>query len=128
MSSLFEQSLGPSPKIHITSGPLPSHFAASQAPTKRLPWRAIRDVDIVHSTTAVLPDELYQVIWQDVENGMADLQYAKVSMKVEELLSGAFFNDHVKRGKSLQPRRPTIRLILERVVANLPIRQCIDAF
>ncbi len=91
---------GPSPKVNISSGPLPAYISASQAPTKKSPWRTIREVDYVKRATATLPEELYHIIWRDVEASMSRLNYAKVIMKLEDMLQGDFFNEYIKRGKA----------------------------
>lgn len=48
----------------------------------------------------MLPDELYSLIWQTVENELPRMRYAKVIMKLEEILQGEFFNEYIKRGMS----------------------------
>ena len=98
MSSLFNDRSSPA-KINLNLGSLPAYIS-TQAPTKRLPWRTIRESDCIHSTTAMLPDELYSLIWQTVENELPRMRYAKVIMKLEEILQGEFFNEYIKRGMS----------------------------
>jgi hypothetical protein len=73
---------------------------ASQAPTKKSPWRTIREVEYVQRATATLPEELYDIIWRDVDASTGGLNYAKVIMKLEHILRGDFFNEYIKRGKS----------------------------
>ncbi|KIX04683.1 uncharacterized protein Z518_05553 [Rhinocladiella mackenziei CBS 650.93] len=101
MPSLFSPPSSPSPKINIASGPLPSYLSASQAPTKNSPWRTIRNVGFVQSATTILPDELYQIIWANVDAAMTKTRYAKVIMRLDELLQGDFFTEYIKRGDIL---------------------------
>lgn len=87
-------------KIHLTSGGLPSYLSPTQAPTKKSPWKTIRDVGFIRAATAILPEEVYQAIWQGVESSMTKVVYATVILKLEDLLQGDFFTDYVKRGKT----------------------------
>jgi ribonuclease P/MRP protein subunit RPP40 len=87
-------------KINLNLGNLPTHISSTQAPTKRLPWRTIRASDCIHSATVMLPDELYGLIWGAVESSMPKIRYAKVILKLEQLLQGEFFNEYIKRGMS----------------------------
>jgi ribonuclease P/MRP protein subunit RPP40 len=57
-------------------------------------------VEYVQRATATLPEELYDIIWLDVDASMGGLDYAKVIMKLEDILQGDFFNEYIKRGKS----------------------------
>lgn len=97
MSSLFNDRSSPG-KINLNLGSLPTYVSSTQAPTKRFPWRIIRDSDCIHSVTVMLPDEIYGLIWQAVESEIPKIRYAKVIMKLEELLQGEFFNMYIKRG------------------------------
>ncbi|KAL2430812.1 hypothetical protein ABEF95_013579 [Exophiala dermatitidis] len=112
------QSGAPSPKIHFTTGSLPSYVSAdpAQAPTKKSPWKQVRDVGFVGSVTVVVPGEMYRGIFRD-ESGEGEgempatgteigvpklrLRYAKVIMKLEDVVSGDFFTEYVKRGNIL---------------------------
>jgi ribonuclease P/MRP protein subunit RPP40 len=55
----------------------------------------------VQTTRVVLPDELYQIIGQNVVGPQTE--YAKVVMKLEDLLEGDFFTEYIKRGRSASP-------------------------
>lgn len=99
MPSFLPKQPSPSPIFNITAGQLPAYVSASQAPTKKSPWRIIRDVEYNHSATAILPEELCRLIWQDVECAMMKVRYAKVIMKLEELLHGEFFTEYIKKGE-----------------------------
>ncbi|EHY56108.1 hypothetical protein ABEF92_004807 [Exophiala dermatitidis] len=98
----------PSPKIHFSTGSLPSYVSAdpAQAPTKKAPWKQVRDVGFVRSVTVVVPGEMYRAIFPRDESGEIGvsklrLRYAKVIMKLEDVLSGDFFTEYVKRGNIL---------------------------
>ena len=98
MSTLFPAVSGPVPKVNVCAGQLPGYVAASQAPTKRTPWRTIRQVTYGYSVTVILPDTLHRVIWDGVEADLSRPQYAKVIMKLEDVLRGEFFTEYIKKG------------------------------
>lgn len=101
MPGLFPLPSLPAAKVNVTTGPLPAYVSAGQAPTKKSPWRTIRDVAFSHSATLILPDELYQIIWNSIEASVPKLRYAKVMMKLEEVLQREFFTEYIKKGESL---------------------------
>ncbi len=98
MSTLFPAPSGPVPKVIISAGQLPGYVAASHAPTKRAPWRTIHEVTYVNSVTVMLPVDLHRVIWNGVEKDVPRPKYAKVIMKLEDLLRGDFFTKYIKKG------------------------------
>ena len=98
MSTLFPATSGLTPKVIIGAGQLPGYVAALQAPTKRPPWRTIRQVSYVDSVTVILPDDLYRTVWDGVETEMSRPKYAKVIMKLEDVLKGDFFTKYIKKG------------------------------
>ena len=100
MPSLFPTLSYPPPKFNITSGLLPPYVASSHAPTTKSPWRIIRDAAFIHSATVVLPDELYSLIWDKIQPEVMKTTYAKVIIKLEDILDGEFFTEYIKRGES----------------------------
>jgi hypothetical protein len=89
----------PESKIFTTLGELPGYIDRSQPPTKRQPWRAISDVGFVRNVELVLPEELYEVMWRRAEENLTPITYAKVIMKLEDVLNGDFFTEYIKKGK-----------------------------
>jgi ribonucleases P/MRP protein subunit RPP40 len=102
MSSLFPSSSAPAPKVKISTGDLPGYVLPSQAPTKKQPWRAIREAGPVQSVTVALPDDLHYLIWAGSEKAVGQQKYAKVIVKLQDLLSGDFFTEYVKKGRLIQ--------------------------
>lgn len=98
---LGEKNGRPESKIFTTLGTLPGYIDRNQPPTKKLPWRAINDVSFVKSVEMVLPEELYEMIWTKVEQDLKPVKYARVIMKLEDLLDGAFFTEYIKKGKPM---------------------------
>ncbi len=95
----FDTSVRPEPKTHIHVGQLPDYIDSKQQPTKKSPWKAINDVPFVQSVNMILPEELYNVIWDKLETDSRKVRYAKVLMKLEDILNGEFFNEHIKKGR-----------------------------
>ena len=46
-----------------------------------------------------MPDELYSLVWDRINGEMKKARYAKVIMKLEDVLTGDFFTDYVKKGR-----------------------------
>ena len=46
----------------------------------------------------VLPQELYSVVWKDIEAKISNIQYSRVIMSLSEILEGSFFNEYIKIG------------------------------
>lgn len=46
----------------------------------------------------MLPEELYGLIWQDVNSKISLLKYARVIMSLSEIIDGDFFNKYIKTG------------------------------
>jgi ribonucleases P/MRP protein subunit RPP40 len=85
-------------KTHVAVGQLPAHIDPKQPPTKKNPWRTINDAPFLKSVGLVLPEELYNVIWHKIEDEMKNASYAKVILKLQEVLDGAFFTEYIKKG------------------------------
>ncbi|OAP54467.1 hypothetical protein AYL99_11568 [Fonsecaea erecta] len=101
MSPLLPKAPSSASKINITSGQLPPYVTASQAPTKKSPWRTIRGLDYNQYAAVIMPEELYHLIWKKVEANIMPMKYSKVIMKLEDVLNGEFFTAYVKRGNIL---------------------------
>lgn len=48
----------------------------------------------------VLPEELYDLIWDKIEDESKKASYAKVILKLQDIISGTFFTEYVKKGRS----------------------------
>lgn len=89
----------PDPKFFTTFGTLPSYIDPCQPPTKKQPWKAIHGIGFVKSVEMILPNELYETIWKKVEADLKPVRYARVIMKLEDVLDGEFFTEYIKKGK-----------------------------
>lgn len=87
------------PKMHVSQGSLPPYIDAAQPPTKRSPWCQIQKLSFIHTLTMVMPDEMYEIIWNALDVEVKKIKYAKVIMKLQEVLEGDFFTEYIKKGK-----------------------------
>lgn len=81
----------------FTSGTLPSFIDPKQPPVKKQPFAAVRAQKAVSSLSLVLPEELAALVEQEVN--ARRWRYAKVIMKLGDLLEGDLFTEGVKKGK-----------------------------
>lgn len=86
------------PKLNVFLGSLLGYVSSAQAPTKKAPWRTIREVGFCSSVSVALSDEAHQALWNGVQASVSIPQYAKVIMKLENVLSGDFFTEYIKKG------------------------------
>lgn len=47
----------------------------------------------------MLPEELYQIVWQKIEETIEEVKWARVIMKLGEVLEEEFLDWYVKTGK-----------------------------
>jgi len=89
------------PKTQVRVAQLPAYIDPKQPPTKKTPWRTINEVPFLQSVSLVLPQELYDVIWDKIEDKSKKAGYAKVIMKLQDVLDGAFFTEYIKKGETI---------------------------
>ena len=46
----------------------------------------------------ILPQELYDIVWENIETKISSISYSRVIMCLSELLEGDFFNQYIKTG------------------------------
>jgi len=92
-------------KCQITSSALPTFVDPYQPPQKPAPFNALRALKWCHTIDVLLPAELRDIIQQtearELELSRLEKQndrYAKVIMKLGEVLEGDFFSEYVKKG------------------------------
>jgi ribonuclease P/MRP protein subunit RPP40 len=51
----------------------------------------------------ILPEELYEIIKNEILKERARPTYSRVIMPLEALLEGEFFNEYIKKGMGLSP-------------------------
>ncbi|OJD25127.1 hypothetical protein ACJ73_03507 [Blastomyces percursus] len=88
-------------KCYTTIGKLPPFVDPQQPPIKKSPFSSISKHSFVHSTTLILPEEIYDSVWDSISNRIQTHQYAKVIMPLSTLLEHDFFNPYIKIGDIL---------------------------
>ena len=98
-------------KCQTTVTHLPSYPDASQPPQKRKPFDALWALNWCHTVDILLPAELRDVIAlteaRQIELGRLKAsvdRYAKVIMKLGDVLDGSFFNEYIKKGECMLVR------------------------
>lgn len=66
---------------------------------------------MLRSVNMILPEELYDIIWDKIEDERKNARYAKVIMKLQDLLEGAFFTEYIKKG-DLLPQQSAYRVLV----------------
>ena len=112
---------GSASKVIVTRGQLPKTINSRQPPHVKKPFSVILDQHWSHmvrcSTSQdseipricisyaysykieiILPDELFNAAWKDVESHVRKLEFSKVFMPLLALLEGDFFNVYIKSG------------------------------
>ena len=106
----------PSSKCYVTHGSLPTHVDPRQPPTRKKPFSTILDHTFVHKVFSfvvhcatgiadlyskldlILPEEVFQIIWDELASKVESIRYAKVFLPLSALLEGDFFNIYIKSG------------------------------
>jgi hypothetical protein len=58
----------------------------------------VREVACCDTVRVALPEDLYHIIWDSVMANCPRPKYARVIMKLEQILSGDFFTKYIKKG------------------------------
>ncbi|KAF2706656.1 hypothetical protein K504DRAFT_437416 [Pleomassaria siparia CBS 279.74] len=108
----IHQDEGPDPKSYFTHSLLPSYIDPQNVSTKKKPFSLFNAQHFSHTLDVILPEEIYEIIRAQLEDesGVARSQYARVHMKLGELLQGDFFTEYIKKGNimMLSEGRPLI--------------------
>jgi ribonuclease P/MRP protein subunit RPP40 len=92
-------------KCQVSRGVLPKYIDLAQPPRKHKPFDALWALRWCHTVDILLPAELRDTIHKaegrQIELGRIrelNQKYAKVIMKLGEVLEGDFFTEYVKKG------------------------------
>ncbi|KAF2745548.1 hypothetical protein M011DRAFT_469600 [Sporormia fimetaria CBS 119925] len=92
----------PPPKVQFTHSLLPSYIDPQNVTTKKKPFSIFNANPFSHTLELILPEEVYELVRARLETANDDAiprpQYARVYMKLEDLLCGEFFIQYVKMG------------------------------
>ena len=117
-------------KMSVSNGALPAYIETQQPPSRKKPFSTILNQSFTHAVSEkmrlmgsiwlrwlpqvelLLPEELYDLIWQDVSSKTSSLEYSRVIMSLSEILDGDFFNKYIKAGTIHSPYEGCHWLIL----------------
>ncbi|PSN72802.1 hypothetical protein BS50DRAFT_568403 [Corynespora cassiicola Philippines] len=99
-------------KFYFTHSLLPGYIDPQNVSTKKKPFSTFNGQRFSHTLDLILPEEIYELVHAqlEAEDGVARGQYARVYMKLGELLDGEFFTEYIKKGNiiMLSEGRPLI--------------------
>lgn len=127
MAFTFSRRDAPAAKCDVSLGCLPQYIDPKQLPSKKKPFATILNQPFTHTVRSscmqryqilnlsdqvelLLPEELYDLIWKELEARLANIRYSHVVMSLSDLLEADFFNIYIKTG---------IFLILSSITPNL---------
>ncbi|KAF6220904.1 hypothetical protein HO133_002584 [Letharia lupina] len=97
----FLESKTSASKAYVSHGNLPPFVDPEQPPSTKKPFSTILGQPFTHTVQLILPQELYDVVWKEVEAKISNIQYSRVIMPLSGLLEGDFFNRYIKIGNIL---------------------------
>jgi ribonuclease P/MRP protein subunit RPP40 len=87
----------PNTKIYFTHSILPLYVDPQNVSTKKQPFATFNKQKFSHTLDLILPEDIYELVQQKLfafENG----QYARVHMKLSEIIEAEFLNGYIKQG------------------------------
>ncbi|KAK3725058.1 hypothetical protein LTR37_000568 [Vermiconidia calcicola] len=97
----LEKNDGLRPKCFFASSVLPSFVNHEQIPNKKKPFSTISGQAFSHTLDVVLPRAAASSLQEHFGAEGGTLQYARVHMKLSEVIEGDFFNQYIKIGRGL---------------------------
>ncbi|KAH0206612.1 hypothetical protein KCU99_g1078, partial [Aureobasidium melanogenum] len=92
----------PTPKCYFSTTTLPSYNDISELPTKKTPFNLLHSLPYYHTATLVSPSSSPVKITTTATQS----KYARLRMPLLSLLTGDFFNKHIKTGNVLMLSAP----------------------
>ncbi|TKA41653.1 hypothetical protein B0A54_06541 [Friedmanniomyces endolithicus] len=101
---------GPKPRCYFTHAVLSNFIDYDLPPTKKRPFTTIAAQTTSHTVDILLPKSSLPKFQEGLGNGKGTFQYARVHMKLSDIIEGDFFNHYVKAGNivMLSQGRPGI--------------------
>lgn len=131
-------------KCYLSRGALPQFIDPKQLPSSKRPFSTFLNQHFTHTVTIItcahswdqankllevdliLPEELYNLIWEDAQSSLANIRYSRVIMTLSDLLERDFFNVYIKTGTTIM--LPTSRVtVFLTTPLDLICRQYINA-
>jgi ribonuclease P/MRP protein subunit RPP40 len=97
MLDIHRTDLNPDTKIYFTHSILPSYIDPQNVSTKKHPFATFNKQHFSHTLDMILPEEMYELVQQKLDT-YSNGQYARVHMKLGEVLESAFLQTYIKTG------------------------------
>lgn len=100
----------PNTKIYFTHSLLPSYIDPQNVSTKKQPFTTFNAQPFTHTLSLLLPSELYPLIASKLEHTFLTRKYARVHLKLSDILASDFLTTYLKQGRisMLSEGRPLI--------------------
>jgi ribonuclease P/MRP protein subunit RPP40 len=112
MLDIHRTDSAPDTKIYFSHSVLPSYIDPQNVSTKKKPFSAFNKQKYSHSVDLILPEEIYELVKNELDrvDSPARAQYARVHMKLGEIIESEFLNTYIKQGNimMLSEGRPLI--------------------
>ncbi|KAF2832844.1 hypothetical protein CC86DRAFT_886 [Ophiobolus disseminans] len=96
----------PDTKIYFTHSTIPSYIDPQNVSTKKQPFATFNKQHFSHTVDLILPEEMYELVRQN----LATSTYARVHMKLSDILEAEFLGTYIKQGNiaMLSEGRPLV--------------------
>ncbi|KAF1970297.1 hypothetical protein BU23DRAFT_538285 [Bimuria novae-zelandiae CBS 107.79] len=100
---------GPDTKVYFSHSVLPHYIDPQNVSTKKKPFSTFNAQPFSHTLDLILPEEIYELVKERLDDDVQGV-YARVHMKLSEVLSGEFFEQYIKKGNitMLSSGRPLV--------------------
>ncbi|GAB7339049.1 hypothetical protein MBLNU457_5708t1 [Dothideomycetes sp. NU457] len=88
-------------KCYYSSCALPQYIDDKQPPAKRKPFSTVLEHPFNHSLDIIIRNDVYQKHQEQILQSHGKPQYAKVHMKLKDIIEGDFFNKYIRTGDIL---------------------------
>jgi ribonuclease P/MRP protein subunit RPP40 len=100
MLDIHRTDSAPDTKVYFSHNVLPSYIDPQNVSTKKKPFSTFNKQRYTHNVDLVLPEEIYELIKAELAraDGPARTQFARVHVKLGEIIESDFLNGHIKQG------------------------------
>ncbi|KAH7095810.1 ribonuclease P 40kDa subunit-domain-containing protein [Paraphoma chrysanthemicola] len=108
MLDIHRTDSAPDTKVYFTHSILPSYIDPQNVSTKKQPFTTTNKQHFSHTVDLILPAEIYELVQQKIDTITS--QYARVHMKLGEILESDFLDSYIKQGNimMLSEGRPLV--------------------
>ena len=89
---------GPSPKIFLTYGTLPTAVNTERPPRSKKPYSTIAGHCWCHTVDLILPSSFVPLVQDALDGSLRSLRYHRAILPLSALVEGELFNAYIKTG------------------------------